>query len=161
MLCPCFRLVNLAHTNPTLDSQLLNYLHRVSLHIREGRAAIISFLWLVRKLSLRLTEHLARGHRVTSVRYFCSAVRYFWSLTKHISHAHIIQKRVIYYKDNHDLPSKSLGTPIRHSIKVQLSKGTGPEWPLVYSWSLSSIVLHCRIGPEEPWGSSKLVILTS
>lgn len=90
-----------------------------------------------------------------------AVARYFWSLTMFISHAHVIQKRVIYYKENHDLPFKSLGTSIRHGIKIELSKGTGPEWPLVYSWWLSTTMLHCGIGPEEPWVSSKLVTLTS
>ena len=60
-----------------------------------------------------------------------------------------------YYKDNHDLPFKSLGAPMRHRIKVQLSKGSGPAWPRVCSWWWSGTVVHCRIGPEEPSGSSK------
>lgn len=50
---------------------------------------------------------------------------------------------------------------MRHRIKVQLSKRTGPAWPRVCSWRWTGAVVPRRIGPEEPWGSSKLVILTS
>lgn len=66
-----------------------------------------------------------------------------------------------YYRDDHDLPFKSLGAPMRHRIKVQLSKRTGPAWPRVCCWRWTGAVVHWRTGPEEPWGSSKSVILTS
>ena len=58
-------------------------------------------------------------------------------------------------------PSSPLVAPVRHRIKVQLSKRTGPAWPRVCSWRWTGAVVHWRTGPKEPWGSSKLVILTS
>lgn len=65
---------------------------RASRHVREdGRAATISFLWQVRKLSLRVTEHLTKVTELAAVRGTVSLTLYL-SCTHNLGEGFLIQR---------------------------------------------------------------------